>query len=222
MRRRVEGHIRQPSLEASPDCQLPKLKVVGSTPATPKRSRPPPHTTMTQLTRQLAHRLAQRWCESELLDDFAAGWGIELEPELVGKNDAIIERLLSAFPWLTPSRYEGRWADVFFDGEVASAFGVWELRAMASLRIYSDEDSPFVDVVIYPNVFITHTHCYDAFPLIYDEASTRKNRERLRQSMTALEQALGGPIIDAISDQFEAIDRYGIPDNALSVYASNL
>lgn len=176
---------------------------------------------MTQLTRQLAHRLAQHWYDSELIDDFAAGWGIELAPELVGKNDAIIQRLLSAFPWLTPSRYEGSWADVFFDGEVASAFGPWELRAMASLRIYTDEESAFVDVYLYPNVFIIHTACYDEFPLIYDEASTRKNREQLRQSMKALEQALGGPIIDAISDQFEAIDCYGIPDNAISVYASN-
>lgn len=173
---------------------------------------------MSNLTIKQAQRLAQSWCDSNLYDDCAGGWAIELAPKLVGQRQAIIDLLLTAFPWLTPSRFEGRWADVFFDGEVASTVGTLKLRSVASLRFVEDGNPPYVDFYIYPNVFVTGTVAEEGHESVYDEDAASENREKLNQSLKALEEAVGGRIIDAITDQFEEIDHYGIPADAQTVY----
>lgn len=173
---------------------------------------------MSELSRKQAQRLAQSWCDADLHDARVGEWGVSLSATYAGKRQAIVDRVLEAFPWLSPSQYEVSWDAVYFDGEVASSAGPLKLKAIASVLFSTDEESPWIGFSFYPNVFVTGVERDEGHGDVYDEASAQENREKLTRSLKRLEKLIGGKIEDSLSDQFEAIDNYGIPADAKTVY----
>ncbi|TXD34818.1 hypothetical protein FRC96_12220 [Lujinxingia vulgaris] len=175
------------------------------------------------LTLRDALRLAQMWCDSDHTKRRAGEWGITLASELAGDHEAIIARILRAFPWMALSSVEPDWPHALFDGEVSSSLGPLQLREIASISFFDNptfDKIPWVNFSVYPNAFITKVELHEGHELVYGEEATRKNRERLHRSLVALEPLLGGPIVDGCSEQFEAIELYGIPEGAVSFWGS--